>query len=258
MRLASERFGEGHDLVLLHGWGMNAGVWAPLREQLSAHWRVTAIELPGHGDSPFDAQRTRLPDWAGACLDAAPERALWLGWSLGGLLAQQAALLAPARLRGLLVVASTPCFVTRDGWPCAMDDEVFDGFASQLSRDGSRTLARFLALQVRGAKDAGPTLRTLRKALNGRPAPLAKALDAGLRLLLDGDLRARLPELAVPNRWLFGQRDALVPVAAADCIAGLLPCAGRQVLAGAGHAPFLSHPESCLQALQEFDEVCDV
>jgi len=258
MRLASETFGQGRELVLLHGWGMNAGVWAPLREHLGAHWQVTAIELPGHGESPFDPARSSLMAWAEDCLSVAPERALWLGWSLGGLLAQQVALQQPARVRGLLAVASTPCFVTRDDWPCAMDGEVFEGFAAQLATDGARTLERFLALQVRGAKSAGPTLRALRESLRQRQSPDPAALDVGLRLLLDGDLRDRLPGLAVPSLWLFGGRDALVPVAAADGIAGLLPAADQCLLADAGHAPFLSNPEACLQALKAFDEVCDV
>ncbi len=255
--LASETFGEGRDLVLLHGWGMNAGVWAPLREALGAHWRVTAIELPGHGASPFDPRHATLDDWAGACLAAAPARALWLGWSLGGLVAQQAALREPARLRGLLGVATTPCFVTRDDWTCAMDATVFEGFAGQLASDGERTLARFLALQVRGAEAATETLRVLRESLRQRPAPQPGALDAGLGLLLDTDLRGHLPALQVPSQWLFGGRDALVPARAADCLAELLPGAGCLPIAGAGHAPFLSHQAETLRALHDFEVRCD-
>ena len=44
--------GNGPDLVLLHGWGMNADVWDETAEQLSQQFRVHSVDLPGHGRSP--------------------------------------------------------------------------------------------------------------------------------------------------------------------------------------------------------------
>ena len=51
MSLYNFRVGTGPDLVLVHGWGMNAAVWEPLLPAMSAHFRVTVLELPGHGGS---------------------------------------------------------------------------------------------------------------------------------------------------------------------------------------------------------------
>ena len=98
-----------------------------------------------------------------------PQGAWWLGWSLGGLLAQQAAHMFPGALRGLVLVAGTPRFVKADDWPYGVDSEVFGQFASQLKDDSERTLTRFLSLQVRGAKDSAATLRQLRSRLQQRP-----------------------------------------------------------------------------------------
>lgn len=258
MRLASETLGRGPDLVLLHGWGMNAGVWAPVVERLAAYWRLTLIELPGHGESGFDPKHLQLDDWVSACAEVAPSRAIWLGWSLGGLVAQRAAMLLPERVIGLALVSSTPCFVTREDWRCAMDADVFEGFAAQLATDTARTLERFLALQVRGATGERDTLRELKAAVRARPAPSAQALDTGLGLLLNTDLRNGLAQLARPSLWLFGGRDALVPASAADGVACLLPEAMLHRLPAAGHAPFLSHPEACVEQLKRFSESCDV
>ena len=94
MTLASITQGQGRPLVLLHGWGMNAGVWLPLLPRLEAHWRVTMIELPGHGESHLI--EGDIHDWAGAVLDTAPSNAIWLGWSLGAMVA-----LALARRAGV-------------------------------------------------------------------------------------------------------------------------------------------------------------
>lgn len=258
MSLATQTFGVGPDLVLVHGWGMNAGVWAPLRERLGARWRVTAIELPGHGESEFDGIVAGLEGWADALLEAAPDRAVWLGWSLGGQLALAAARRAPERVAGLVMTAATPRFVRADDWTTAMPAETFHAFAEQLAGDASRTLERFLALQVHGAEGATETLRELKAATRARPAPQPGALAAGLELLLNNDLRSAVAELHAPSLWMFGGRDALVPAVAAEAVRTQNPAAQVHHIAPAGHAPFLSHPDTCLDLLEHFSESIDV
>jgi len=252
MRLHAQTAGSGSDLVLLHGWGMNAGAWQPVLDQLAARHRVTALELPGHGASGFDPARSTLRDWAAACLGAAPPEAVWLGWSLGAQVALQAAIDAPARLRGLVAVAGTPRFVQDADWPHAMADSIFRQFAAELAADHAGTLDRFLGLQVRGGAEARDTLRELRAAVRGRPAPQVGALRAGLELLFGTDLRAALPSLRAPSLWLFGERDTLVPVEVSIAIGALVPSAEIRILHGAAHAPFLSSPGRFLELLDRF------
>ena len=51
MSLYRHTRGYGPDLVLVHGWGMNSAVWEPIVPGLSERFRLTIIELPGHGGS---------------------------------------------------------------------------------------------------------------------------------------------------------------------------------------------------------------
>ncbi len=250
MRLWHVTEGGGPPLLLLHGWGLHAGVWEPLLPALCECFAITRIELPGHGESEPPAS-ARLADWAEAVLAVAPPRAHWLGWSLGGLVAQQAALLAPERIERLSLVASTPCFVQDADWACAMPRATFEQFAAALGDDMPGTLRRFLALQVRGAEHARDTLRTLDAALARRPSAAPAGLEAGLSLLLKSDLRADWARLPVPLRLLLGQRDTLVPAALAEAVPGLRGDASVRVLPGAGHAPFLSHPAAFLEWLAD-------
>jgi len=252
VRLHAQTAGAGPDLVLLHGWGMNAGVWRPVLDRLAASRRVTALDLPGHGASAFDPARSSLRDWATACLEAAPEQAVWLGWSLGAQVALQAALDAPARVSALVAVAGTPRFVQSDDWTDAMPDATFRQFAASLATDHAGTLERFLALQVRGGEAAREILRELHAAIRSRPPPQPGALRAGLELLLSADLRGALPALQPPSLWLFGERDTLVPVEVAHAVEALLPRAEVLVLHGAAHAPFLSSPARFLELLRSF------
>ncbi|MDA6076661.1 alpha/beta fold hydrolase [Edwardsiella anguillarum] len=70
------------DLVLLHGWGLNAEVWRCIVPQLSAQFRLHLVDLPGYGRSGGDTPYS-LAEMTQRVLAQAPERALWLGWSLG-------------------------------------------------------------------------------------------------------------------------------------------------------------------------------
>ena len=236
--LHHEARGTGPDLVMVHGWGMHSGVWSDWADTLAGRFRVHLVDLPGHGRSDFTVGCS-LDDWSAALAEVVPDGAFALGWSLGGLVMQNLARLAPQKLGALVLVASTPRFVRAPDWPCAVEGAVFSQFAAELEQSVERTLVRFLSLQVRGSEGGGDLLRRLRVPLKAHPYPRPAALRAGLHLLEDGDLRELPPPAAAPY-WLFGERDTLVPVAVRHCVPGR-----HRVIAGAGHAPFLSHPREC-------------
>ena len=251
MKLHTATTGFGPDLVLIHGWGLHGGIWETLLPQLEPHFRVTVVDLPGHGHSGWQGD-AGLPAFADAVLASVPERAAWLGWSLGGQVALQAALEQPARVSALLLLASTPSFVRRPGWQSAMLPQLLDTFADDLAADFERTLNRFLALQVQGSRDAGEVLRQLRGGMlrRGRPAPAA--LRAGLEILRDTDLRTACAGIVCPALVIAGERDTLVPAAAAAATAALLPQGEMHMVAGGGHAPFLSAPGEVALAVRNF------
>jgi pimeloyl-[acyl-carrier protein] methyl ester esterase len=244
------------DLVLIPGWGMSAAVWdgLPAGLGLGGGLNPHPIELPGHGAMPFPPPGggAALDDWAQALLAAAPPRAIWLGWSLGGLVALAAALRAPERVSALVLMTATPRFVQAPDWTPAMPAATLGRFHDGLVADPAGTLERFLALQVRGSDQGREVLRGLRRGLRSSPQPDPAALALGLDLLRQEDLRHRLAGLVQPSLWLFGSHDTLVPAAAAPAVAGLAPGARTLVLDGAAHAPFLSHPRECALAIRAF------
>ena len=251
MKLHTETTGAGPDLVLIHGWGLHGGIWETLLPLLVQDFRVTVVDLPGHGHSDWQ-DPDGLPGFADAVLDSVPEQAAWLGWSLGGLVALQAALSQPARIGALLLRASTPSFVRRSGWQSAMLPALLETFASELEADYERTLNRFLALQVYGSRQAGEVLRQLHAGMLQRGQPDPAALRAGLGMLHDTDLRAACKAIGCPALVLAGERDTLVTAAAARATAALLPRGRIHIVAGGGHAPFLSEPGEVAGAMRDF------
>ena len=82
------------------------------------------------------------------------------------------------------------------------------------------------------------------------PAP--QALREGLALLEQSDLRALLPSVSVPNLWISGHRDRLVPPAAMRAAATATAQSHYIDIAGGGHAPFLGHADLVADELRRF------
>ena len=253
MSLHVESHGRGADLVMVHGWGMHSGIWGGCVGRLAKRYRVTLVDLPGHGRSPWSpAAMDSLRSLAAAVSGEVPAPAVWLGWSLGGLVALQAAADLPQRMTGLVLVATNASFVRRPGWRWGQTRAILNGFAADLSRDYRGVLRRFLALQARGSEAAHHQLRLLRERLflHGEPDP--EALRAGLGLLTRSDLRDRLPSIDRPTLLVAGENDALVPPQAAVGLAAQLPDGRLERFANAGHAPFLSDPERFCSVVESF------
>lgn len=242
--------GQGSDLVLIHGWGMNGAVWQQLLPLLTPHYRVHWVDLPGYGHSR-EREVNDIEDMAHALLENSPVSATWLGWSLGGLVATQAAIQAPERVSKLVTVASSPRFAAHSTWR-GIKPQVLDDFRCQLSDNFKLTVERFMSLQAMGSPTARQDIKQLKQAVLSRPEPDPQALATGLKLLADVDLRDQLGRISQPWLRLYGRLDGLVPVKIAAELDALAPQSQRQVFAAASHAPFISHPEEFAQALHDF------
>ncbi|MEZ3500925.1 pimeloyl-ACP methyl ester esterase BioH [Pantoea sp. KPR_PJ] len=245
--------GEGNiDLVLLHGWGLNAEVWQSIVPRLSPHFRLHLVDLPGYGRSQQPGALS-LPEMAQRLLPHLPPRALLLGWSLGGLVATELALRVPQQVAGLISVASSPCFTACETWP-GIKPETLDTFRAQLNSDFQRTVERFLALQTLGTERARQDARRLKEVVLAQPVPPVEVLDGGLAILRDVDLRDRLPTVKLPFLRLYGALDGLVPRRIAAWLDEALPASPSVVIEKAAHAPFISHPEVFCQHILDFSQ----
>jgi pimeloyl-[acyl-carrier protein] methyl ester esterase len=257
MSVHVESAGRGRPFVLLHGWAMHSGVWAPFLPRLVARYRVHLVDLPGHGysgalEGPLSLSRVAVAVEDAVARASGSDPAMVMGWSLGGQVALEWARTAPERVCALVLMSTTPCFVRRPGWPSAMAESTLRQFGDELRVAYRPTLKRFLTLQVQGSEHARHVLASLRAELFARGDPPARALSDSLELLLSSDLRSQIGAIEQAALVIGGDRDTMAPIAAVRWLAGALPHATLSVIPGAAHAPFLSHPDAVAAALDAF------
>jgi len=239
---AVEEHALAEPLVLLHGWGCDSRSWAQLLPLLNQSYDLQVIELPGFAGSDTESS---LEGWLAALLEVLPERGVYIGWSLGGMLATRLAARYPARVSGLVTLASNLCFTEREAWPCAMPATTFEQFSTAFEQAPETTLKRFAGLMATG--DVRAQLKHVRglcaeswacaEDVNSRAA---SAWSAGLELLGQLDNRSAFISLTQPGLHLFAADDALVPAACGEAMASLNPRQLCEMLDTCGHALLLS------------------
>ncbi len=168
--------------------------------------------------------------------DDLPAEAVWVGWSLGGLLA--AALLdrLPAP-RGLVLLGMGARFCDPEG----ITPEALATFRGAFRRDPEATRAHFLRWQLRGEPAPRAAHRRLLDLLGPAPAAPPATLAAGLGQLAAIDNASRLDEPPCPVWRIAGEQDPLLAPSARE--------AADVRLAEAGHAPMLSQPRALAECL---------
>jgi 3-oxoadipate enol-lactonase len=237
-RLAYERAGEtGPEVLLVMGLGMRGALWRPQIERLQGDHRLVCFDNRGIGGSDPIAGLPTVRDFARDALrvadDAGFARFHLVGVSLGGMIAQELALLAPARLRSLTLIA------THAGGPGGLipHPRGLYHFARAFTLGGEARVEalqhllyppRFLATTDRAA------LAERIAAQTGAPADRRAALRQ-LLAVARHDTRRRLPAVSVPTLVIKPDDDVLVRPAHSDRLAEGIPGARLERFPGAGH-----------------------
>ena len=201
------------------------------------------VDLPGHGINR-DLPLGDIEQVTEHIATVIPDDSIVLAWSLGGLIAQNIALRFPTKVNRLTLVATSLSFVQHDDWKHAMQPEILQGFVENLQEDFAGTLKRFLGLQFMGVKGVQKQIKSLRDNLLAQP-PATQALIDGLGILKTADFHHQ--KQTVQTQWILGRLDRLVP-ASVEVDLARLAHNRVDIIANAGHAPFISHPSDFIQS----------
>ncbi len=221
----------GRGVVFLHGAGAQREVWQP---QALAFPQAQTPDLPGRdGRDPPQTVADHIVALR-PVLDAA--RVL-VGHSLGGAIALQYALAAPAHLAGLILLGTGARLDTARVWLHRLDaeEDALADLAEQSFAPGAG---------VRLTRKSLAMLRTLDPAV----------ARADFTAAVGFDVRDRLGGVLVPALIISGTEDRLVPPRYAEFLHAHLPRATLVWIAGAGHMAMLEQPQAVNVAIRNFLE----
>ena len=240
--------GHGPALLLSHGFLLDHTMFDAQVEAFGDTWRVIAWDERGHGETTGGPDRYTYWDTAAdalALLDhLGVETAVLGGMSQGGFLSLRAALIAPSRVRALILIDTQAGTENPEVAPLyeAMHDQwVTDGAGDDLARS---------ALSIVMSDD--PELLDIWAArTRARPK---EALTAPFRCLMDRDaITDRLGEITAPVLVIHGTADGAIPIERAEELVELLPAAHPLVaVEGGAHASNMTHPREVNAAMAAF------
>ena len=243
--------GEGPAVVLSHGFLMDASMFDAQVAALAPEYRVVTWDQRGHGDTPapgpfsyWDSARDVL-----ALLDQLGiERAVLGGMSQGGFLSLRAALLAPQRVRGLILIdsqAGTEAEANRPG---------YEQLHQTWLDEGPGPVQEIVAAIILGpgqwdgwyAKWAGQYAAWAPDNLGQLTWPFRALMDRD-------DITGRLGDIGCPALIVHGGEDAAIPLARAEELRNGLPGpATFTVIGGAPHAANVTHPGAVNAEILDF------
>jgi pimeloyl-ACP methyl ester carboxylesterase len=250
--------GDGPPLVLVHGLGGTIENWRALAPLLAERHRVLVPDLPGHGGSASLAEARDLDALAESVLGIADAEeiggAVWVGHSLGGVVALRAAVLRPDSVRGLVLAAaagigsaSRAARVTLTVLGVIRPGRLIAPFRHRWARS---RLGRRAAFGWWGVADPDALQPELAEAFLVGPAHHTDTRQAR-RALLVSDPRTELDRVTCPCLCLWGASDNWVRVADGMEYARRLG-APLRAIAGCGHLLIGERPDACLAAIEGF------
>jgi pimeloyl-ACP methyl ester carboxylesterase len=231
--------GRGDPVVVLHGWGGRIESMAPVISCLSDRFAVTAIDLPGFGESPVPAGAWGTADYAefisDLCVERGIDRARFVGHSFGAkvsiyLAATHDRLVEKLVLTGSSGLTSAPSFKVRAKRGVSRAAR----FAGRFGTPGERVRsAVYRRIASQDYRDAGPLKPILVKVVNE-------------------DVSHFLPRINVPTLLVWGTEDDAVPVTHARQMEELIPDAGLVLFEGVGHFAYLDESERFCRIVRHF------
>lgn len=249
-RIYWNSLGQGEPVVLIMGLGCSSAMWFRIAPPLARTHRVILLDNRGSGQTRTrSALVHRVPAMAAdvaAVLDAAGETSAHVvGFSMGGMVAQQFAVDHPARLRSLTLLGTHP------GSPWAVQ--------------AAGPVLRLLFEKAH--MSAEDSLRQMRPHTYGRQTPdalfeedalvrlanmpSARDYQAQLYGLIYWSVYSQLPRITAPTLVMHGLEDALIPPDNARLIASRIAQARLIELPSASHWLMTDASADCIEALQQ-------
>lgn len=243
-------------MVLVAGWGQTAEVLSPLAEQLAPLAAVNTTSVyelgqawknAGHrravadGEPSLYAQQLRVSELS-------EQPSIVLGWSMGAMVALEAARAYPKSVERLILVAGCGSFCCREQYPWGAGTANVEEMQRGLAGAPEATLRLFLSNVYRRSVTKDVLAHKTSQALELDRTEL----DAGLEYLKTRDLRSLLPSVEQHTLIAHGQLDRVVPVAAAGYLDEHLPRTRLHLFEQGTHGLCEQYPQELSELIRGF------
>lgn len=236
------RGAQGTPVVFIHGAAGNHLVWGMQVHALGEVARAVALDLPGHGrsDPPGRTSVEAYRDVIVGLLDALGlERAVIVGHSMGGAIAQTLALSHPDRVAGLGLVGT--------GARLRVLPAILDGVLNDFEN--------IAGLVVENSYAPGLSVEFQKRAEDEFRACPASVTHGDFSACNQFDVMARLAEIRAPALVVCGRADRMTPAKYSVYLATQIPNAYLVFIDHAGHSVMIEQPDATNKALLDFVEL---
>lgn len=243
----SHKAGDDISLVFINSLGTDLRMWDSVCSRLPPHWGTLRMDKRGHGLSDTAPQGYGIPELAedviAAMDDAGFDIAVLVGCSIGGLIAQHIALMAPEKVQGLVLSNTASMLGAAEGWHARIDG---------LRENGMAAMAKGILPRWFGPKMLANPNAALWRTLLARTDQ--DGYIATCAAIAGTDITDRLGEITQPALVFGGKHDLATPPEIVEALARNLPRADLVMFEETGHLPAIEAPEVFTEALTKFVE----
>lgn len=235
------REGQRLPLIFLPGWCFSVSIWDNVIASLN-DFNCYPLELPTKDLHQIEDAVIKQ------VLAFIKNKAIIIAWSMSGLFAIKFCYEYPHLCKKLILVNSTPKFVSTDGW-LGISKNLANRFLRQSKENEEYLLNRFINL-VQYPHYSAPITSILmanRLPLNHQRTILFNYLE----FLCSTDYRSLLTCLDLPISYYFGEKDAIIPIQSANKLATLNKNITIRIISEASHIPFISHENTFMNYLMD-------
>ncbi|WP_148358946.1 alpha/beta fold hydrolase [Peribacillus simplex] len=236
------------NLVMLPGWGMEKDAFQPLIKPLSEVFHLSFIE--------WKDMKT-LNDFEERVIEtiASIDGPVYiLSWSLGTIVSLELSSSYREKVKGFILFGATSRFTTGENYSFGWDPRMVERMKKQLQHNKEKTLISFYeAMFSEAEKEEGfyhQFITTIQREFHGDDV---FSLLIGLDYLIQKDARAGLDRIEAPFILIHGREDKICPLEASSFIKeNLGGKAEVHIIEGAGHIPFFTKPQECMEHIKTF------
>lgn len=227
------QYGEGQDIILLHGWGQNIEMMKPLGDPLSKKYRITILDFPGFGDSEEPKTAWTIEDYSLLIEYVVQElkikKPIIIGHSFGGRVAIRYAADHPI------------CKVVLFGSPCIREQTDFS-FKVKILKS------------LKKLPGMSHIADTMKKYIGSRDYKAASPIMRQILVnTVNEDLSSYARRIEEPTLLIWGDHDTEAPLSDAKDLESIMIDAGLIILHGT-HYAYLENLNQVLNIINTFIE----